>query len=101
MFRRLLLITCINPLDIILIGCFSCYTIPFVLSDWIVLYPILLTRSLMHSLSNPHDFSFVAMACPAIPQFLAVRDALVFVFTGADLASGSPSIIFYGKTGLL
>jgi hypothetical protein len=41
------------------------------------------------------------MGFPAIPQFLAVRDALVFVFTGADLASGSLSIIFYGKTGLL
>jgi hypothetical protein len=41
------------------------------------------------------------MDFPAIPQFPAVRDALVFVFAGADSAFCSLSFIFYGKTGLL
>ena len=50
---------------------------------------------------NTRSVFLNAMDLPAIPQFPAVRDALVFVFTGADLASGSLSIIFYGKTGLL
>jgi hypothetical protein len=38
---------------------------------------------------------------PAFPQFPAVRDALVFVFTGTDLASGSLSIIFLRENGII
>ena len=41
------------------------------------------------------------MTCPATSQFLAAREAYVFVFAGETLVLSSLLLIFYGKTGFL